>query len=205
MILFSTISIVVGMMAKKKSFLFMLLAYLIAFILSVAAMFLGLNWGITGIAIGLGMIQPVVALLPNVGNWSGSAALDSTASFPVTQDGAETGNTAVQMFCPQCGTRFPVGTKYCDQCGSELKALLHPEATTSRPGSDNVEDAPSGGFAVLGFFIPLVGLILFLVWHDTYPLRAKSAGKGALAGVITGVALTILSMIIQLSLFARIF
>lgn len=48
-------------------------------------------------------------------------------------------------------------------------------------------DAPSGGYATLGFFIPLVGLILFLVWHNEYPLRAKSAGTGALIGFIVGI------------------
>lgn len=147
-----------------------------------------------------------VALLPNFENWSSRAALNFIASFPVTQDNAEAKKPTVQMFGPQCGNRLPAGTKYCDQCGSELKALLYPElTTTSSSVSSKVEDAPSGGFAVLGFFIPLVGLILFLVWHDTYLLRAKSAGKGALVGVITGVALAILSMIIQLSLFARLF
>jgi len=58
-------------------------------------------------------------------------------------------------------------------------------------------DAPSAGFAVLGFFIPIVGLILFLVWHDKTPLKAKSAGKGALIAVIVGVAVTILSFVIM--------
>ena len=41
-------------------------------------------------------------------------------------------------------------------------------------------DRPSFGFAVLGFFIPIVGLILWLVWRDQTPLKAKSAGTGAL-------------------------
>ena len=36
----------------------------------------------------------------------------------------------------------------------------------------------------LGFFIPIVGLILYLVWKDQTPLKAKSAGKGALIGAI---------------------
>ncbi len=40
-------------------------------------------------------------------------------------------------------------------------------------------------FAVLGFFIPLVGLILYLAWMKNLPLRARSVGKGALAGFIT--------------------
>ena len=59
-----------------------------------------------------------------------------------------------------------------------------------------VQDAPSTGFAVLGFFFPVVGLILYLVWKDTLPLRSKSAGKGAIIGAIVYVALIILSIII---------
>jgi len=46
-------------------------------------------------------------------------------------------------------------------------------------------DARSGGLATLGFFFPMIGFILFLVWRGTTPLKARSAGKGALIGVIT--------------------
>ena len=42
----------------------------------------------------------------------------------------------------------------------------------------------SFGWAVLGFFIPLAGLILCLVWGQTRPEDAKAAGKGALISVI---------------------
>lgn len=48
------------------------------------------------------------------------------------------------------------------------------------------------GFAVLGFFFPIVGLILYLVWHTEYPLKAKSCGKGALIGFCVGVVAGIL-------------
>ena len=61
-------------------------------------------------------------------------------------------------------------------------------------------DAPSGGYAVLGFFIPVVGLILYLVWKDQTPLRAGSAGKGALIGVIVGVVGSILLSILSVAL-----
>ena len=57
-------------------------------------------------------------------------------------------------------------------------------------------DAPSGGYAVLGFFIPLIGLILYLTQRDQTPLRAKSAGKGALTGVIVWVGLSIIATVI---------
>lgn len=52
------------------------------------------------------------------------------------------------------------------------------------PGySQQSNDSGSFGWAVLGFFIPLVGLILWLVWKDTKQKSAKMAGIGALVGV----------------------
>ena len=65
-------------------------------------------------------------------------------------------------------------------------------------------DAPSGGYAALGFFFPVVGLILYLVWKDQTPLRARSAGKGALIGMIVGVVLSILLTIVSVAINASI-
>jgi len=63
--------------------------------------------------------------------------------------------------------------------------------TASMPG-----DAPSMGFAVLSFFFPLVGLILYLVWKDQFPMKARSCGGGALIAVIVSVALGVLSVLL---------
>ena len=49
-----------------------------------------------------------------------------------------------------------------------------------------VTDSGSFGWAVLGFLIPLVGLVLFLAWKNTKPKCAKMAGIGALVSVILG-------------------
>lgn len=54
------------------------------------------------------------------------------------------------------------------------------------------QDSSSFGYAVLGFFIPLVGLIIYLSAKDSTPLKAKSAGKGALVGLITNIVLSVL-------------
>lgn len=53
-------------------------------------------------------------------------------------------------------------------------------------------DSGSFGWAVLGFFIPLVGLILYLVWRNEKPLSAKKAGMGALVSILLSVALWVL-------------
>ncbi|NLD26005.1 MAG: zinc-ribbon domain-containing protein [Acholeplasmataceae bacterium] len=86
-------------------------------------------------------------------------------------------------FCPNCGEEIIEGTRFCPHCGHNLSGVS-PTNTNTVSG-----DAPSTGYAVLSAIIPIVGLILYLVWKDDYPLRAKSCGKGALIGVIISIVL----------------
>ena len=55
------------------------------------------------------------------------------------------------------------------------------------------EDKPSTVLNILAFLFPVIGLILFLCFQKTTPVRAKAIGKWALIGFIVGVALSILS------------
>ena len=82
------------------------------------------------------------------------------------------------MHCKNCGKEVNERAAVCPNCGVALNEQTAPAASADRPNA---------GFAVLGFLIPLVGLILYLVWKGTYPLKAKSCGKGALIGVIAEV------------------
>lgn len=88
-------------------------------------------------------------------------------------------------YCSHCGEKIEEGQYVCLNCG--FKA--------SEEAAIGTKDESSMGYAVLGFFFPIVGLVLFLVWHDSLPLRAKSAGKGALASVIIGISLYIIAII----------
>lgn len=58
------------------------------------------------------------------------------------------------------------------------------------------QDNGSFGWAVLGFFVPIVGLILYLVWKTEKPLSARRAGMGALVSVIVGVVITVIWFIL---------
>ena len=90
------------------------------------------------------------------------------------------------MFCRNCGAEIDENAFVCPKCG----------VRTSVTKSVAVEDAPNIGFAFLGFFFPVIGLILWLLWKDTTPLKAKSCGKGALASAIVSVVVGILYGII---------
>ena len=120
------------------------------------------------------------------------------------------------MQCAYCGSQIPDGLKFCSSCGASLstEAAGAPtyESAPANAGAQQpvaqqpyqqpynqaqpvyaqpepqVKDSGSIGWAILGFFIPIVGLILFLVWKGTKPNCAKMAGIGALVGFCINVA-----------------
>jgi drug/metabolite transporter (DMT)-like permease len=56
-------------------------------------------------------------------------------------------------------------------------------------------DKKSLGFGFLSFMFPLVGLILFIVWHREMPKKAKSAGIGAIIGFVLGIVIGVISFV----------
>lgn len=70
--------------------------------------------------------------------------------------------------------------------------------------NENAND--NGGFlwGLLGFCIPIVGLILFLIWKDSKPKTAKAAGIGALVSVVISVVFYILSAILTIGAAALV-
>lgn len=84
----------------------------------------------------------------------------------------------------------PTGTRTPVQHGSNPigTALVMP----------SVADAPSIGFTILGFFLPLVGIILHFVWRKKTPHKAASVGNGAALRFMVKYALQILTVVISI-------
>lgn len=99
------------------------------------------------------------------------------------------------MYCRGCGKHIDDSTTYCINCGTRFD-------------NKEVDEQSSFGFAILGFFIPILGLIFFLIYEEKKPKRAKSASKGALIGFITKIVLSIILVIMYVvfavSLFSNI-
>lgn len=81
--------------------------------------------------------------------------------------------------------------RYCYYCGNEMKdnqelCLACGKLVNQKQSS--VSD--TGGFlwGLLGFFVPIAGLILYLLWRDDYPLNSQAAGLGALINVGMGLS-----------------
>lgn len=76
------------------------------------------------------------------------------------------------MYCWNCGEEIDKNAVVCVSCGAAQTEL-------------KVAQKDNGGllWGLLGFFIPIVGLILYLVWKDEKPKTAKAAGLGAVISV----------------------
>ena len=87
---------------------------------------------------------------------------------------------------------------YCKHCGQPIddNAVVCPNCGAPQNNGSPTNDTGSIGWGVLGFCIPLVGLILFLVWKDQKPKTAKVAGMGALISVCIAVVWYILMFVL---------
>lgn len=108
-----------------------------------------------------------------------------------------------EISCPSCGMLVP------KKDSSEMQLeTAHPN-TTEQPmptcqtcgNPAQAENGPAFLWGLLGFFIPIAGLILFLIWKDTKPKSAKAAVIGTLVNIIFCVVLCIL-FIIALGIFS---
>lgn len=80
-----------------------------------------------------------------------------------------------------------------------LAAPPQTQQTSQQNATATVEEGGTAGWAILSFFFPIVGLILFIVWKDSKPKSSSAAGKGALIGVIVGAVFAVIWYIVVLS------
>lgn len=95
----------------------------------------------------------------------------------------------MSKFCFNCGNKVEENAYICTKCG----------VIVNNNTSNNVvivNDKGGIAWSLLGFFVPIVGLILYLTWKDEKPKTAKSVGKGALISTIIGVCIYVLMMIL---------
>lgn len=95
------------------------------------------------------------------------------------------------MYCHQCGKEVGEDMKYCPYCGTVMQ--------NGQVYDQREYDAPSLLFAFVSFFIPIAGIVLYVIWRKEFPKKAASCLKGLVAGIIVEIILYIvfLSIISQ--------
>lgn len=81
------------------------------------------------------------------------------------------------MFCPNCGKEIMPGADICFGCGIMIDKILKAP----------IQRRVSAGWWWLGFFFPVIGLILWACLSSSEPEKAKKCGIGAIVGTIVSV------------------
>lgn len=97
-------------------------------------------------------------------------------------------------YCSKCGKEIIDEAVVCPGCGCAQGNV--PTNVAQQPQPVDNSSGSTAGWAVLGFFVPLAGLILYILWKQTYPSKAKSAGKGALVSVIISIVFYLIAAIV---------
>ena len=90
--------------------------------------------------------------------------------------------------------------KYCTKCGKELidEAVVCPHcgcATEAWKAKKEYVDEISVGFCVLAAFIPLFGIIYWIVKYQDTPRRARACGITAIVSIAASIVFNILGSI----------
>ena len=86
------------------------------------------------------------------------------------------------MLCNKCGRQVIDGANFCPFCGADLRYQRNNNSGLS--GYINPNDETNFGYTLLSFFMPYIGLVLYIVWLKEFPKRAKSCLNGLIAVII---------------------
>ncbi len=92
-------------------------------------------------------------------------------------------------YCRNCGSQINDQAVICPHCGVQQKPLESNDTLSS------IKDIGGWGWGLLGFFVPIAGLIIYLLWLNDHPRNAKAAGKGALISVIVSLSFVVVYFI----------
>lgn len=128
------------------------------------------------------------------------------------------------MNCNKCGASLAEGTKFCPSCGSDLTTVQNEQVVAEQPTVNNVEqpatpevvaqpvgnttqtaakeDKVNIGLAILSWFIPLAGLIIFIVQKNKSPKTAKVSGICALISFLLNLVVVGLAFILLIGTFS---
>jgi len=90
--------------------------------------------------------------------------------------------------CPKCGASITKNASLGQQPAYQQVAPMQQAYQTTSP-----QDVPNGGLNVLSLFFPVVGWILYFVYRDKTPIKAKACAKFAWIGFAISVVFGFIS------------
>lgn len=87
-------------------------------------------------------------------------------------------------YCPNCQLELNKGVSTCPECGFEFVPEKNDEPANVVKKVEKYDPVPAFIWSVLGFILPPVGLILYLVFRKERPTRAENLKDSSVMGLI---------------------
>ena len=116
-----------------------------------------------------------------------------------------------KKYCPSCGAELDKRAIFCMMCGKKQTQQIQQTPYITQPQQQyqsiyqpncyppsapiQADNVNSPGLNVLSFFFPLIGFILYLVFINDRPIKAKGCGKWALISFLVNLFIVIISII----------
>lgn len=98
-------------------------------------------------------------------------------------------------YCPNCQKEHNINQTKCE-CGYEFVVIEKPDENVSTNTTIIVDKVPGFVWSWVGFLSPIAGLVLYILWKEKWPERAKRAGKVALYTTIIITVLVIIAILL---------
>lgn len=102
-------------------------------------------------------------------------------------------------YCGKCGAQINDNDSFCAECGARIvepttqlqynQIPLYPPPYYNIPYPVYKPDSNSTGLNILSFCFPFIGFILYLVYKNEKPIKAKGCGICALVSFIVNIIL----------------
>lgn len=93
------------------------------------------------------------------------------------------------MYCMHCGKKIDENLLICPHCGTAQNQVTK-------------KDYGGISWGILGYFVPMAGIILFFIWKNEKPKTAKALLIGAIIGFIVSALIYAFSPSILKTLFS---
>ena len=101
------------------------------------------------------------------------------------------------MYCNQCGYNIGDNAKFCPACGCKVLPQNQNQGTEittyfeNAPASKPGDEGSTFWWGVLCLILPpIVGFVLYFVWREKFPKRAKTCLWCAIVSVVLYIILT---------------
>lgn len=98
------------------------------------------------------------------------------------------------MYCINCGNKLNEGAKFCPFCG---KQVGYSKKNINVTSAKVVDSKVNVLFVISSFFVPILGIIMFVRDKDSNPKNANACAIAGISGFVFNIIVSVIMVIVR--------